>query len=68
MQYLDRFSTPKYIFIHWEDFFRRGSFNNYKLVRLTNFRKIDKCLRKNQLTLNPKDDVMPQPGTMVVVK
>jgi hypothetical protein len=68
MQYLDKYASPKYMFIHWEDFFTRGSFNNYKLVRFTNYRKIDKRLRRNNITLSPADDVMPQPGTMVVVK
>jgi hypothetical protein len=68
MQYLNRFSSPKYMFIHWEDFFTRGSFDNYKLVRLTNFRKIARRLTKSTISLNPANDVMPQPGTMVVVK
>lgn len=68
MQYLNKHSSPKYMFIHWEDFFKRGSFNNHKLVRLTNYRKLDKRLAKHKISLNPTDDVMPQPGTMIVVK
>jgi hypothetical protein len=68
IKYLDQFSSPNYVFIHWEDFFTRGSFNHYKLVRLTNFRKIHKRLTKKEISLDPATDVMPQPGTMIVVK
>jgi hypothetical protein len=68
MQYLKEYSTPQYMFIHWEDFFKRGSFNNHKLVRLTNFKKIHRRLVKHDLSPNPATHVMPQPGTMVVVK
>lgn len=68
IEYLDRFAPTKFMFIHWEDFFSRGSFGHYKLVRLTNFRKIHKRLKRANITLNSTDDLMPQPGTNVVVK
>lgn len=60
----------KAVFIHWEDFFIHSEFNNNKLVRLTNFRKLDKRLRKVQTRGTPilQNAVMPQPGTMITIE
>jgi hypothetical protein len=68
MEYLNEHSSPRYMFIHWEDFFKHGSLNNHRLVRFTNYRKINRRLVKRDLSPDPATYVMPQPGTMVVVK
>ena len=64
---LQQLNPKKVVFIHWEDFFISSTFNHYKLVRLTNFKKIDKRLRKSKLALDPANYVMPQPGTMITI-
>ncbi len=58
----------KTIFIHWEDFFERATFGNYRLVRLTNFRKITKRMAKEGMPLTKDKFVMPQPGTLITIK
>ena len=67
VEILKALTPKKVVFIHWEDFFERAEFNKTKLVRLTNFRKIDKRLLKSGLTPNKEDYVMPQPGTMITI-
>lgn len=67
IEILKALTPKKVVFIHWEDFFERAEFNKTKLVRLTNFRKIDKRLLKSGLTPNKEDYVMPQPGTMITI-
>jgi len=65
VQLLKELAPKKVVFIHWEDFFIRTEFNKTKLVRLTNFRKLDNRLRKAGLVPNKENYVMPRPGTMV---
>ena len=57
----------KTIFIHWEDFFIRTAFEKSKLVRLTNFKKLDKLLKERGFNLDPENYVMPRPGTMISI-
>lgn len=56
------------IFIHWEDLFERAEFGHYRLVRLTNFRKIGKRMADAGMTLGKDKYVMPQPGTVVMIR
>lgn len=56
------------IFIHWEDLFERGEFGKYRLVRLTNFRKIGKRMAREGMALTKDKYTMPQPGTTMTFK
>ncbi len=58
----------KTVFIHWEDFFEQATFGNYRLVRLTNFRKIAKRMEDAKMPLTKDSFVMPQPGTLITIK
>ena len=57
----------KTVFIHWEDFFEQATFGNYRLVRFTNFRKINKRMAKERMPLTQDKFVMPQPGTLITI-
>jgi len=56
------------VFIHWEDPFERAEFGKYRLVRLTNFRKIGKRMADAEMPLGKDKYVMPQPGTPMIFK
>ncbi len=59
----------KVVLIHWEDFFLKTlDFDSAKLVRLTNFKKVDKQLRRTGLVPLKDNFVMPRPGTMITIK
>jgi hypothetical protein len=60
-------NPDKTIFIHWEDFFIRTAFGKNKLVRLTNFRKLDKLFKGAGFKLEPENYVMPRPGTLISI-
>ncbi|MDZ4714207.1 MAG: MBL fold metallo-hydrolase [Cytophagales bacterium] len=65
---LNALKPAKTVFIHWEDFFRRAAFNEHRLVRLTNFRKIARRMSDSGLPMNKQDYVMPRPGTVITIR
>jgi hypothetical protein len=69
VEILDTLKPKKIIFIHWEDFFRKPlDFEGARFVRLTNFRKFNRRLKRNGFNLNGKDYVMPRPGTLLTIE
>ena len=68
LEILQTLSPRQTIFIHWEDFFERADFGKYRLVRMTNFKKIAKRMAKAGMPLTREKYVMPQPGTMVTIR
>jgi hypothetical protein len=67
IELLNYLAPKKVVFIHWEDFFTSSDFNKNKLVRFTNFKKLDKRFRNANLPLDSHNYVMPQPGTMILI-
>jgi hypothetical protein len=66
---LNTLKPKRTVFIHWEDFFREPlDFDGARFVRLTNFRKFNRRLKRNGYELNKENYVMPRPGTLITVK
>jgi hypothetical protein len=58
----------KVVFIHWEDFFLKPlDFESTKLLRLTNFRKLNERLTKAGFKPTKENYAMPRPGTMMTI-
>lgn len=64
---VDYVRPKKVIFVHWEDFFRSPkSFNDQRLVRGTNPKKVHK--RINEMSKPASFFTMPKPGTRIDVR
>jgi hypothetical protein len=66
---LNMLKPKRTVFIHWEDFFREPlDFDGARFVRLSNFRKLNRRLKRNGYALNKENYVMPRPGTLITVR
>jgi L-ascorbate metabolism protein UlaG (beta-lactamase superfamily) len=66
---LDTLKPKKTVFIHWEDFFRAPlDFEGARFVRLTNFRKLNRRMKRKGFELNKEEYVMPRPGTLLNIE
>jgi hypothetical protein len=69
IEILNVLKPQKTVFIHWEDFFRKPlDFDGARFVRFSNFRKLNRTLENGGYDLNPKDYVMPRPGTFLSIE
>jgi hypothetical protein len=69
VQILQDVKPAKVVFIHWEDFFRKPlDFDGARLVRATNFRKLNRTLIQHNLKPSTANYLMPRPGTMITIK
>jgi L-ascorbate metabolism protein UlaG (beta-lactamase superfamily) len=69
VQILNDVKPKKVVFIHWEDFFSKPlDFDGARLVRATNFRKLNRRLVRNDLRPDKETYVMPRPGTMITIR
>lgn len=65
---LEDLKPSKIVWIHWEDFFRKPlDFDGARLVRFTRFGVLNRKLKKAGYEPSQQTQVMPRPGTKIII-